>query len=140
MYDGAVNERAPDRVIQLDRTGRSVSRSGDLARSWRGGSMSESTDDRPEPVTHKANTQLSLEYWRQRSEESRAHIARLTARLRGRDRRIERLELAIARTVVMHHVWASRLERKLERSPDTSVHDQPHSSARVPAQPEYAGG
>jgi hypothetical protein len=50
-----------------------------------------------------------------------ALIARLTTRLRGRERRIARLELAISRTVVMHHVWASHLERRLERLPVTST-------------------
>jgi hypothetical protein len=47
--------------------------------------------------------------------ESKALVLRLTDRLRKRDRRIELLELAIARTVFMHHVWTTHLERKLER-------------------------
>ncbi|MDR8105038.1 hypothetical protein KPB04_25255 [Burkholderia cenocepacia] len=77
--------------------------------------MSESNDDRPHPTVLDADAQLSVEYWRQQTAESKALISRLTARLRGRDRRIELLELAIARTVLMHHVWTLHLERKLER-------------------------
>ncbi|AFT86221.1 hypothetical protein [Paraburkholderia phenoliruptrix] len=102
--------------------------------------MSESTHDRSDPIAQEADTHTSLEYWRRRTDECMAHIARLIARLRGRDRRIERLELAIARTVVMHHVWASRLERKLERLPATSVAGPPHGRGLVPAETDHAGG
>ncbi|WP_246216497.1 hypothetical protein [Paraburkholderia agricolaris] len=70
---------------------------------------------------YETDAQQELEHWRRRTEESQALIARLTARLRGRDRRIQLLELAIARTAVMHHVWSSHLERKLERSPMTDT-------------------
>lgn len=79
--------------------------------------MSDSTEDLPDPTGQEDAAKLTLEYWRREAEASRAGMARLAARLRGRDRRIELLELAIARTVVMHHVWAGHLERKLERLP-----------------------
>jgi hypothetical protein len=84
--------------------------------------MCESTNNNQDPAFHETDTQHELDRWRRRTEESKALIARLTTRLRGRDRRIQLLELAIARTAVMHHVWSSHLERKLERSPvaDTS--------------------
>ncbi|WP_321968305.1 hypothetical protein [Burkholderia cepacia] len=88
--------------------------------------MSESTDDRPDPSSNEADTQLSLDYWRRRVEESRALTTRLTDRLRKRDRRIELLELAIARTVFMHHVWATHLERKLERSSVSDAERRPN--------------
>ncbi|MFL9989331.1 hypothetical protein [Paraburkholderia sediminicola] len=78
--------------------------------------MFESTDDHPEPTSQETVARSDVEYWRQCAEESQAAAARLTARLRGRDQRIQLLELAIARTVVMHHVWASHLERRFERS------------------------
>ncbi|WP_175035441.1 hypothetical protein [Burkholderia lata] len=78
--------------------------------------MAESTDDRPGAISREADAQLSLDYWRRRTEESKALIARLNDRLRKRDHRIELLELALARTALMHHVWASHLERRLERS------------------------
>jgi len=79
--------------------------------------MFESTGDRPDQTLQEGAVQPSLEYWRQQAEVSQAAIKRLTSRLRGRDRRIALLELAISRTVVMHHVWASHIERKLERLP-----------------------
>ncbi|RQV59904.1 hypothetical protein DF018_30225 [Burkholderia cenocepacia] len=79
--------------------------------------MFESDNDRVAQGPKDQNSTPELEYWQQRSEEAQALIARLTARLRGRERRIARLELAISRTVVMHHVWASHLERRLERLP-----------------------
>jgi hypothetical protein len=106
--------------------------------------MSESTDDRPDPSSNETDTQLSLDYWRQRTEESKALILRLTDRLRKRDRRIELLELAIARTVFMHHVWATHLERKLERSSvsgaerQSDVEEQPCNSTSTVD--ESAGG
>lgn len=78
--------------------------------------MSESTDDRLEPIPHEADNRQSVDDWGRRTEESRALIARLTDRVRRRDRRIALLELALTRTVLMNHVWASHLERKLERS------------------------
>ncbi|WP_342706077.1 hypothetical protein OHZ10_36145 [Burkholderia arboris] len=83
--------------------------------------MPESTDDRPDPSSNEPDGQLSLDYWRRRVEESKALTTRLTDRLRKRDRRIELLELAIARTVFMHHVWATHLERRLERSSASGV-------------------
>ncbi|WP_179403763.1 hypothetical protein [Burkholderia guangdongensis] len=108
--------------------------------------MSESTDDRPDPSSNEADAQLSFDYWRRRSEESKALISRLTDRLRKRDRRIELLELAIARTVFMHHVWATHLERKLERSSVSGVERQPNvegpsrNSAYTSIADESAGG
>ncbi|MFM0229703.1 hypothetical protein [Paraburkholderia sediminicola] len=99
--------------------------------------MRESTDDLSDPTRHDDAVQFNLEYWRQQAEVSRAAMARLAARLRGRDRRIELLELAIARTVVMHHVWARHLERKLERSPVPAPTAQPQ---RSPAESEQENG
>lgn len=81
--------------------------------------MSESTDGRPVQGEQDQTSTPGPEYWQRRSEELQALIARLSVRLRGRERRIARLELAISRTVVMHHVWASHLERRLERLPFT---------------------
>ncbi|WP_233342930.1 hypothetical protein [Burkholderia cepacia] len=83
--------------------------------------MFESTDDQPTQGAHDQTSARDLEYWQRRSEEAHALITRLTARLRGRDRRIARMELAISRTVMMHHVWASHLERRLERLPFTGT-------------------
>jgi hypothetical protein len=102
--------------------------------------MSESTDDRPEPGLQEEDTQLGLEYWRRQTQESKAVIKRLTVRLRGRDRRIELLELAITRAVVMHHVWAAHLERKLERSSVRGAEGLPDGSDRTPAAAEEEGG
>jgi hypothetical protein len=99
--------------------------------------MFESADDRPDPVSQEVAAQFDLEYWRQRDELSQAVITRLKARLRGRDRRIALLELAIARTVVMHHVWAGHLERKLERLPVTTSTAQPR---QAPAEPDQENG
>lgn len=79
--------------------------------------MFESTDGRPAQGPQERASTPDLEYWQRHTEELQALIARLTTRLRGRERRIARLELAISRTVVMHHVWASHLERRLERLP-----------------------
>lgn len=90
--------------------------------------MCKSTDDHPDSTRQDDAVQFNLEYWRQQAEVSRDAIARLAARLRGRDRRIELLELAIARTVVMHHVWAGHLERKLERLPEPVPTAQPRQS------------
>ncbi|MBB5447822.1 MULTISPECIES: hypothetical protein [unclassified Paraburkholderia] len=86
--------------------------------------MFESAEDHPAPTLPEIDANPDLEYWRRRSEESQALIARLTARLRGRDRRIRLLELAISRTAVMHHVWATHLERRLERLPLAGVAGQ----------------
>lgn len=83
--------------------------------------MSESTDGQPVQDAQDQTLNPEPEYWQQRSEELQALIVRLTARLRARDRRIARLELAISRTVVMHHVWAAHLERRLERLPFTAT-------------------
>ncbi|KVW14650.1 hypothetical protein WK91_19845 [Burkholderia cepacia] len=83
--------------------------------------MFESTDGRPAQAPQDQTLTPELEHWQRRTEELQALIARLTTRLRGRDRRIARLELAISRTVVMHHVWASHLERRLERLPFTAT-------------------
>ncbi|WP_205191181.1 hypothetical protein [Burkholderia sp. LMG 13014] len=81
--------------------------------------MFESTDGRAAQGPQDQTSTSDVEYWRRHAEELQALIARLTSRLRGRERRITRLELAISRTVVMHHVWASHLERRLERLPFT---------------------
>lgn len=81
--------------------------------------MSEPTDGRLVQGAQDQTSTPELEYWQRRSEELQALIARLTVHLRGRERRIARLELAISRTVVMHHIWASHLERRLERLPVT---------------------
>lgn len=86
--------------------------------------MSESTDNLPEPGSQEADAQEGPGDCHRQTEEARALIARLTERLRKRDRRIALLETALARTVLMHHVWASHLERKLERSP-ASASTQP---------------
>ncbi|MFM0210046.1 hypothetical protein PQQ96_21830 [Paraburkholderia sediminicola] len=85
--------------------------------------MSESNENNPGQRFDETDEQHEPDHQRRRTEESRALIGRLTARLRARDRRIRLLELAIARTAVMHHVWTSHLERKLERLPtaDTTV-------------------
>jgi len=99
--------------------------------------MPESTDNHSDSTRQEDIVQSSVEYWRQEAEVSRAAITRLAARLRGRDRRIELLELAIARTVVMHHVWAGHLERKLERSPVPAPTTQPR---QPPAEPEQENG
>lgn len=83
--------------------------------------MFEPTDGRPAQSPQDQTSTPDLEYWQRRTEELQALIARLTTRLRARERRIARLELAISRTVVMHHVWASHLERRLERLPFTAT-------------------
>lgn len=83
--------------------------------------MFEPTDGRTTQEPQDEDPKHELEYWQRHAEELRALIARLTTRLRGRERRIARLELAISRTVVMHHVWASHLERRLERLPFTTA-------------------
>lgn len=90
--------------------------------------MSESTEDTPDPTRQEDAARLALEYWRREAEASRANTARLAARLRGRDRRIELLELAIARTVVMHHVSVGHLERRLERFAVPAPNAQPQRS------------
>jgi len=83
--------------------------------------MCESNENNPGQTLDKSDAQYELEHWQGRAKELQALIARLAARLRGRDRRIQLLELAIARTAVMHHVWTSHLERKLERVPMADV-------------------
>jgi hypothetical protein len=99
--------------------------------------MIESTEGHPDTAQQEIPAQSSLEYWRRQAEVSHAAILRLAARLRGRDRRIELLELAIARTVVMHHVWAAHLERKLERS---LISDITGSDLEFPATSEQKDG
>lgn len=79
--------------------------------------MVQANGDSQVSTASEANICQEAEFWRRRSEESQALISRLTVRLRGRDRRIRLLELAVSRTVVMHHVWATHLERRLERLP-----------------------
>ncbi|MDR6383456.1 MULTISPECIES: hypothetical protein [Paraburkholderia] len=86
--------------------------------------MSESTDNRSQPGS-AADAQVGFGDLHRQSEEARALISRLTERLRKRDRRIAVLESALARTVLMHHVWASHLERKLERSYASSILPHP---------------
>jgi hypothetical protein len=101
--------------------------------------MCESNENNPGQTLDKSDEQYELEHWQGRAKESQALNARLAARLRWRDRRIQLLELAIARTAVMHHVWTSHLERKLERLPiaDTTgsaanpVIDSAHESGAI---------
>jgi hypothetical protein len=88
---------------------------------WKGGNMFESPEGRPAQASQDQPSASDLEYWQRHTDELHALIARLTTRLRGRERRIARLELAISRTVVMNHVWASHLERRLERLPVTTT-------------------
>jgi hypothetical protein len=83
--------------------------------------MCESNEKNPSQTLDNADAQYELEHWQGRAKELQALIGRLTVRLRGRDRRIQLLELAIARTAVMHHVWTSHLERRLERAPTADV-------------------
>lgn len=105
--------------------------------------MSEPTDNLPESSPQEADAQEVLGDWHRQTEEARALIARLTERLRKRDRRIALLETALARTVLMHHVWASHLERKLERTPASAstqtgvqgLSEGARSSAPVPDDP-----
>jgi hypothetical protein len=78
--------------------------------------MSETTDDSAAPDFRSADNEAGAEDWHRQTTEFKALIARLTDRLRKRERRIALLETALSRTVLMHHVWASHLERKLERS------------------------
>ena len=78
--------------------------------------MSESTEDFSSPNSQEAESPAAAGDSDRQTDEARALIARLTERLRKRDRRIALLETALARTVMMHHVWTSHLERKLERS------------------------
>ncbi|MBW9105086.1 hypothetical protein [Paraburkholderia phenoliruptrix] len=86
--------------------------------------MSEPTDNIPQQGS-AADANLGLGDVHRQTEEARALISRLTERLRKRDRRIALLETALARTVLMHHVWASHLERKLDRSSASSTPMQP---------------
>ena len=99
--------------------------------------MCESTNDNQDPAFHETDAQHELENSRRRAEESHALIGRLTTRLRARDRRIQLLELAIARSAVMHHVWSSHLERKLERSP---VADTSGSAEKPVVDPAHGSG
>ncbi len=81
--------------------------------------MSESTDNQSLKL-NDSPTASDEEVLRRSAEASQAAVLRLTGRLRGRDRRIQLLERALARTVVMHHIWAVHLERKLDRAaPET---------------------
>lgn len=95
--------------------------------------MCESTNDNQDPAFHESDAQHELENSRRRAEESRALIGRLTTRLRARDRRIQLLELAIARSAVMHHVWSSHLERKLERQPVADTNGSAEKPGVAPA-------
>lgn len=99
--------------------------------------MLEPTDNHSDSTRQEDIGQFKLEYWREQAELSRTTITRLAERLRGRDRRIELLELAIARTVLMHHVWAGHLERKLERMPVPAPTAQPRQTR---AEPEAENG
>ncbi|MEX3960286.1 hypothetical protein [Trinickia sp. EG282A] len=92
--------------------------------------MSESTDDRPAPSLYEANEQHCTSHSPRQTEEVKALIMRLNERLRKRDRRIKLLELALARTVLMHQVWASHLERKLDRSFLSDAGTQPKVDGR----------
>lgn len=84
----------------------------------------EPTDDNSGGTGQQADSRTDDEYWRQQAEASQDAVRRLTARLRGRDDRIALLEVAFSRTMIMHHVWAAHLERKLERlrQPDPASH------------------
>ena len=92
--------------------------------------MFESTDNRADPSTQHFSAPYGEEYWRRSAEASQAAVLRLTGRLRGRDQRIQLLERALARTVVMNHVWAVHLERRLERvSPSVAIGRIDHGAA-----------
>ncbi|SHJ40725.1 MAG: hypothetical protein EPN73_22460 [Paraburkholderia sp.] len=108
--------------------------------------MSESTDNLPQPNL-EAGAQPSLGDWHRQSEEAWALISRLTERVRKRDRRIALLETALARTALMHHVWTSHLERKLERSSASGTSAQPNlqglsggTRSAAPAADDSTGG
>jgi isopropylmalate/homocitrate/citramalate synthase len=87
--------------------------------------MFEATDNHLDPATREASAQIAPDYWRRQAEVSQATIARLSTRIRQRDHRIELLEMAITRTVVMNQVWAAHLERKLDRLPTRVITVQP---------------
>ncbi|MEM5343688.1 hypothetical protein [Paraburkholderia azotifigens] len=78
--------------------------------------MFESTDAPAEHREQGPDSSFDAEYWRQCAEASQASLQRLMVRLRGREKRIQLLERALARTAVMHHMWALHLERKLDRT------------------------
>lgn len=84
----------------------------------------EPTDDNSGGTGQQADSRTNEAYWRQQAEASQDAVRRLTARVRGRDHRIALLEVAFSRTVIMHHVWAAHLERKLERlrQSDAALH------------------
>lgn len=56
-----------------------------------------------------------VDHWRTRLTEAESAVARLSARIRGRDQRILLLERALARTVALHHSLEDRLEQRLEQ-------------------------
>ncbi len=78
--------------------------------------MFESTDAPAEHREQGPDSSFDAEYWRQCAEASQASVQRLMVRLRCREKRIQHLERALARTAVMHHIWALHLERKLDRT------------------------
>ena len=78
--------------------------------------MFESTDSPAEHREQGPASAFDAKYWRQCAEASQASVQRLMVRLRGREKRIQILEQALARTAVMHHLWALHLERRLDRS------------------------
>lgn len=83
--------------------------------------MSEANGDDLSASTSEIDLCREVDYWRQHAAELQALISRLTVRLRGRDRRLRLLESAVSRTLVMHHVWASHLERRVERLPARDI-------------------
>jgi hypothetical protein len=78
--------------------------------------MSESTDSPAEHREQRTDSSFDAEYWRQCAEASQASVQRLMVRLKGREKHIQILERALARTAVMHHLWALHLERRLDRT------------------------
>jgi hypothetical protein len=78
--------------------------------------MSESTDSPAEHREQGPDSSFDAEYWRQCAEASQASVQRLMVRLKGREKHIQILERALARTAVMHHLWTLHLERRLDRT------------------------
>src|SRR5215469_18731758 len=95
--------------------------------------MSESSGNRLS--SQDSGVASDAELWRRSAETSQVAVSRLMGRLRGRDHRIQVLERALARTVVMHHVWAVHLERKLDRAAPNAVTER---SERIAARAEDA--
>ena len=88
--------------------------------------MFESTDA---PAEQGPDSSFDVKYWRQCAEASQASVQRLMVRLRGREKRIQILERALARTAVMHHLWALHLERRLDRTTAISSVGKPRDAS-----------